>query len=82
MILLIFLTAHIRNYEFYKSKDVFKTSEFDKVQKNKNFLKKKGSLKGTTIDNKLFDFLIFSFYQGIINYGKTLLVHQNYVGCF
>jgi predicted membrane protein len=66
LVLLIFLANHITAYEFYKNKDIFKTSEFDKAQKNKNFLKKKGSLKGTIIYDKLSDFLVFSFYQGVI----------------
>ncbi len=70
LILLIFLASHIRAYEFYQNKNVFRTSEFDKAQKDKNFLKKKGSLKGTTIDDKLSGFLIFSFYQGVIVMGR------------
>ena len=43
-----------------------KTSEFDKKVKEKNYIKKKGSLKGTFLEKNLTNFLFFSFYQGFI----------------
>lgn len=66
LVLLIFLVTHLTSYEFVKEMNCFKTSEFDKGLKKKNFFKKKDYFKGTIIDNNFFNFLISSFYQGFI----------------
>jgi len=66
LVLLIFLATHLRAYEFVKEMDYFKISEFDKKIKEKNYIKKKGFLKGTFLEKNLTNFLFFSFYQGVI----------------
>jgi len=66
IILLIFLATHLSVYEFVKEMDYFKTSEFDKKVKEKNYIKKKDFLKGTFLEKNLTNFLFFSFYKGIL----------------
>lgn len=70
LIILIFLATHLRAYEFKKEMGCFKTSEFDKKIKEKNYIQKKGALKGAYLEKNLFDFLVFSFYQGIVIMGR------------
>ncbi len=65
-ILLIFLETNLECYEFNKESDYHKTSEFDKKIKEKDYIRKKGFLKGTYLEKRLGNFLLFSFYQGVI----------------